>query len=86
LERTGDYQSAQALSREAIKIFESKLRPLAQLGNNEIGMVFVSKIRDSLVELNNLLNNKALPEDLMNIVHTQIHPGLQSAYNLELKR
>jgi hypothetical protein len=82
---TADYESACALSREAINIFENKLRPLVQLENNEIDMVFISKIRNSLVELKNLLNYKALPEDLMDIVHTQIHPGLQSAYNLELE-
>ena len=38
------------------------------------------------MELNNLLNNKkALPENLMEMIHehTQIHPSLQLAYNLE---
>ena len=84
----GDYQSAQALSREAINIFERKLWPLPQFENNgnNIKAPFVSKVRDSLLELNILLNNKASPEDLMNIVHTQIHPSLQIAYNLKLKK
>jgi hypothetical protein len=84
----GDYQSAQALSKEAINIFERKLRPLPEFENNgnNIKTPFVSKVRDSLLELNILLNNKASPEDLMNIVHTQIHPSLQIAYNLKLKK
>jgi hypothetical protein len=30
----GDYQSAQALSKEAINIFERKLRPLPEFENN----------------------------------------------------
>jgi hypothetical protein len=83
----GDYQSAQALSREAINIFESKLWPLARHENNEsnAGMIHISKVKGSLVELNNLLNNKASPEDLMKFVHTQIHPDLHLAYNLELE-
>jgi hypothetical protein len=84
----GDYQSAQALSKEAINIFERKLRPLPEFENNgnNIKTPFVSNVRDSLLELNILLNNKASPEDLMNIVHTQIHPSLQIAYNLKLKK
>ena len=83
----GDYQSAQTLSGEAIKIFEGKLKPLFQVNihNSSSSIVSVSKIENGLLELNNLLNNKAFPQDLMKIVHTQIHPSLQLAYNLESK-
>src|ERR671919_529431 len=83
-----DYQSAQTLSGEAIKIFERKLMPLAQFDNdnNNNGIVYVSKVGNSLGELNNLLNNKTFPENLMEIIHTQIHRGLQLAYNLELRK
>jgi hypothetical protein len=84
----GDYQSSQALSEEAIKIFERKLKPLTQVDNDNSnsGMASVSKVENSLVELNNSLNNKALPEDLMKMVHTQVHPNLQIAFDLTLKR
>jgi hypothetical protein len=84
-----DYQSAQALSGEAIKIFDRRLMPLAQFdndNNNNNDIVYVSKVENSLGELNNLLNNHTLPENLMEIIHTQIHPGLQQAYNLELRK
>jgi hypothetical protein len=81
---TTDYQSAQALSAEANKIFVAMLKPAAQVDNHN-SIVSVSKIENGLVELNNLLNNKAPPEDLMKIVHTQIHPNLLLAYNLEFK-
>lgn len=81
----GDYQSAQALAREALNLFERKLVPLAHFENNESnpGIAYISRLGDSLVELNNMLNNKASPEDFMELVHTQIHPSLQLAYNLE---
>jgi hypothetical protein len=81
----GDYQSAQTLSKKAIKIFEGKLKPPFQVDNynSNSSIVSVSKIENGLLELNNLLNNKASPQDLMKIVHTQIHPNLQLAYNLE---
>jgi cob(I)alamin adenosyltransferase len=80
----GDYQSAQALAREALNIFERKLVPLAHFENNErnTGMSYMSRLGDSLVELNNMLNNKASPEDFMELVHIQIHPSLQLAYKL----
>ena len=67
---------------------ERKLRPLTQgdTDDSNSGIASVSKVEGSLAELNNLLNNKALPEDLMKIVHTQIHPSLQLAYNLEPRK
>jgi hypothetical protein len=88
LVNAGDYQSAQALSREAIKIFKTKLRPLTQIEDIEhnTGIASVSKVEGSLMELSSMLDNKALPEDVMEIVHDRIHPGLQLAYNLEIRR
>ena len=50
--------------------------------NSSIRSVF---IETGLVELNNLLKNKTSPQDIMKIVHTQIHPSLQLAYDLESK-
>jgi hypothetical protein len=85
---TADYQTAQALSREAISIFENKLMSVSKYKNNESNndMASVSKVKDSLAELDKLLNNRASPIDLMNIVHTQIHLGLQLTYGLELDK
>ena len=82
-----NYQSAQALSVEAIKIFETLQKSAAQVDdNNSSGsIVYGYKIENSLVNLNGLLNHKASPQDLMKIVHMQIHPSLQMAYNLESK-
>ena len=81
-----NYQSAQALSGKAVKVFERNLRPLTQVDNNSSNsdLAYITKVENSLMELNNLLNNKkALPENLMEIVHTKIHPSLQLVYNLE---
>ena len=81
-----NYQSAQALSGKAVEVFERNLRPLTQVDNNSSNsdIAYITKVENSLMELNNLLNSKkTLPENLMEIVHTQIHPSLQLAYNLE---
>jgi hypothetical protein len=81
-----NYQNAQALSGKAVEVFERNLRPLTQVDNNSSNsdIAYITKVENSFMELNNLLNNKkALPENLMEIVHTQIHPSLHLAYNLE---
>jgi hypothetical protein len=46
----------------------------------------VANVEKDLIELDNLLNNKASAQDLINIVHGQIHPNLQLAYDLKLKQ
>jgi hypothetical protein len=77
-----NYQSAQALSGKAVEVFERNLRPLTQADNNSSNsdLAYITKVENSVVELNNLLNSKkTLPKSLMDIVHTQIHPSLQLA-------
>jgi hypothetical protein len=86
-----DYQSAQLLSGQAVQIFEQILKPLSQIDNhtssgNSSNAVYVSKLENGLIELNNILNNVTNPQELMMIVHMQIHPSLQLAYNLESRR
>jgi hypothetical protein len=53
--------------------------------NSNSSILSVFKVETGLVELNNLLKNKTSPQDIMKIVHTQIHPSLQLAYDLESK-
>jgi hypothetical protein len=43
-------------------------------------------IHDRLIDLKYLLNNKASAQDIMVLVHGNLHPGLQAAYNLKLKQ
>ena len=42
-------------------------------------------IHDRLIDLKYLLNNKASAQDIM-MLHGNLHPGLQVAYNLKLKQ
>jgi hypothetical protein len=76
-----DYQSAQALAAKALEIFNTDLRLMAP--KNETG--FVSNLDEGLTQLNDLIKNKASPMDIMMIVHTQIHPILLEAFNLQLR-
>lgn len=76
-----DYQSAQALAAKASEIFNTELRLIVP--TNESG--FVSNLDEGLTQLNDLIRNKASPMDIMMIVHTQIHPNLLEAFNLQLR-
>jgi hypothetical protein len=80
-----NYQSAQKLSESVIQIFDNRLCPLAESTNNANRMAIIM-IHDSLMDLKYLLNNKASAQNIMTLVHGNLHPSLQMAYNLKLKQ
>jgi hypothetical protein len=82
----GQYQSAQQLSRKAYQIFTSQLRPLSASYNNTNIDIALPKLEQSLVSLESLVNKKADAKELMMLVHGELHPSLQLAFNLKLKR
>lgn len=76
-----DYQSAQALAAKALEIFDTELRPMVPKNESS----FVSNLEEGFTQLNDLIRNKALPMDIMMVVHTQIHPNLLEAFSLQLR-
>jgi hypothetical protein len=77
-----DYQTAQALSDKSQRIFNKDLKPITAATSNVT--TFIVKLENGLTQLRDAINNNAAPMDVMMIVHTQIHPNLQKAYNLQL--
>ena len=77
-----DYQSAQALVKKTLEIFNTDLRPLIA---NNYSSVFVTNLDNGLIHLTNSIASKASPLDIMMIVHSEIHPNLLGAFNLELE-
>src|SRR4029079_952653 len=77
-----DYQSAQALAKKGYAFFNSDLKHMAN--NNKV--VFINNLEKGLVHLNNSIANKVSPTEIMMIVHTEIHPNLLEAFNLELRK
>ena len=75
------YQTAQALSEKAIEISESEIEPLAE-GVDTTNMT--ANLKNALLELNNSIENKASPMDVMVIVHTKVHPNILTIFNLPL--
>ena len=92
-----DYQSVQRLSEVAYLIFKNKLLQQQSLSysnntdndnnngnNNNSNNNIISKLEKRMVDLKNSVNDKVSAQELMALVHTQIHPSLQLAYNLRL--
>lgn len=79
-----NYQSAQKLSESVIQIFNNRLCPLTESANSA-NKTAIIMIHDSLIDLRYLLNNKTSAQDIMMLVHGDLHPSLQTAYNLKLK-
>jgi hypothetical protein len=80
LVNTTDYQSAQALAAKALEILNAELKPMTSNNNTT---AFITNLENGLTQLNSSIRNKAM--DIMMIVHTQVHPNLMQAFNLQLQ-
>jgi hypothetical protein len=76
-----DYQSAQALAKMALDIFNTELKDLTSTNVTDS----VIKLEEGLTQLSNMIDNKSSPMEVMMIGHTQVHPNLQKAFNLQLQ-
>jgi hypothetical protein len=76
-----DYQSAQALTLKCQEIFYDELK--SPISENKIN--FINKLESGIMQLNDAINNKDSPKHIIMIVHTQVHPNLLAAYNLQLQ-
>lgn len=80
-----DYQSAQKLLEKAYQIFRGNLS-LLPLSSNNTDPSIMAKLEKSMKDLSYLVEIKAPAQDLMTLVHGEIHPSLQLAYDLGLKQ
>jgi DNA-directed RNA polymerase subunit F len=85
LVNVSDYQSAQALATKAFEVFSAKLK-YTTMTNNKNVTGFVTNLENGLTQLNDSIAKKASPLDVMMIIHTQIHPNLVEAFNLQLRK
>ena len=85
LSNISDYQSAQGLAAKAFEIFDTKLNHTTPSDNKNV-TAFVTNLENGLTHLNDSIAKKASPLDVMMIVHTQIHPNLLEAFDLQLRK
>lgn len=81
------YQSAQFLAnRTLLEIFNNNLKkPLANANTSTIQQQqqLINELQNSTINLKDSINNKASPNDIMMIVHTEIHPVLIQIFGLK---
>jgi hypothetical protein len=83
LKDKSQYYNALETSKRMIEIYESELESSDALfqDNDTIPM-----LKKSLLELNENIEKYSTPSKIMETVHGNVHPNLQLAFNLTLKR
>jgi len=76
------YYTAKEYAKDAIKIFYIKFKPFETNSNRYI----LNKLENSLVELKSAVDSKAHPAQVMMIAHSKVHPSLQIAFDLKVKK
>lgn len=74
------YQTAQGLADRALEVFTGTVKELALANSTEA----VAAIEAGLLRLNQSVTDKASPNEIELIVHSEIHPNLQRAYDLQV--
>jgi len=83
-DNAADYYNAKEISDRIVEIYESDLR--GSETNPESDTNSPSALETSLYELQREVASGASPMKIMEIVHAKVHPNLQLAFNLTLKR
>lgn len=81
IENAASYQSAMGLAEQLLEIFDDELLPIMSSNGTS---TLSTDLREGISQLLSSIKNKASPEDIMMIVHTQIHPNLIRAFNLQI--
>ena len=76
------YQTSKEYVKRANDLFNISLRTFENK-DNEYTM---NKLGEGLADLKDYIYNKTAPIKVMEIVHMQIHPNLQTTFNLKLKQ
>lgn len=75
-----DYQSAQALATRTQQLFSEQVKQLAPANSTE----FIADVEAGLARLKQAIDNKEPFTNVQIILHSEVHPNLGKAYNLQL--
>ncbi len=76
-----NYQSAKGMAEKLLDIFNKELKPI--ISQNGTSM-YSTNLESGIMQLVNSIESKVPPMDIMMIVHTQIHPNLIKAFDLQI--
>ena len=77
---TMDYEGAQALAARAQELFDTKLKAMADANATQA----ITDLEAGLKHLKQAIDDKAPLGDVDTIVHSEVHPNIQTAYNLQV--
>ena len=76
-----NYQSAKAMAEKLSDIFNKELKPtISQNGT----AVYSTNLESGVIQLVKSIEYRVSPMDIMMIVHTQIHPNVIGAFDLQI--
>ena len=75
-----DYQIAQGTAASMHELFSSQVKDMAPANSTE----FVVDLEAALDHLKQVIDDREPPTDIELVVHSEVHPSLQSAYNLQV--
>ncbi len=76
-----NYQSAKGMAEKLLDIFNKELKPIISQNRTS---TYGTNLESGIMQLVNSLDSKVSPTDIMMIVHTQIHPNLIKAFDLQI--
>ena len=79
-----DYETAKALVVEVKDVFENHLKSSSSTATNQ-PIDVISTLEKDFEKLEDEINNNGAPAELMELVHLQIHPSLQTGFGLQTK-
>ena len=75
-----EYESAQALAARAQELFDTKLKAMAEANATEAVMALDAGLK----KLKQAIDNKAPLDEVDAIVHSEVDPNIQKAFNLQI--
>lgn len=77
-----NYQSANGSAHKLLDIFNEELKPLILSKNDSSSLG--TNLENGIVHLIDSIKHRAAPMEIMTIVHSQIHPSIAKAFDLQI--
>jgi hypothetical protein len=77
-----NYQSALGYANKLLDIFNKELKPI--LTSKDESPILSTNLENGIIHLINSIEHRATPIEIMTIVHSQIHPNLVEAFDLQI--
>jgi hypothetical protein len=82
IKNMANYQSATGSANKLLDLFDQELKPIITSKNDTSNLS--NNLENGIVHLINSIKERAAPMEIMTIVHSQIHPSLVEAFDLQI--